>query len=69
MTNYKAKKRFWQNFLQNDEILNKISSFVLVEWENILEIWPWLWALTNKLINKNPKTLTALELDTEIIQN
>lgn len=64
---YKAKKQFWQNFLQNDEILEKISSFVSIQNENIIEIWPGLWALTKKIINKKPSNFLALELDTEII--
>jgi len=64
---YKAKKQFWQNFLQNDEILNKISSFVCIENQNIIEIGPWLGALTKKIINKKPDNFLTLELDTEII--
>lgn len=46
----------WQNFLTNQEIIDFIIQYV----ENIqkssykkicIEIWPWKWAITNKLIN------------------
>ena len=61
--NIKAKKSLWQNFLMDENILNFISAITNISWENIIEVWPWFWALTNKLISQKPKSLTLVELD------
>ena len=63
----RAKKSLWQNFLVNDEIVEEISNVIEVEWKNIIEVWPWYWALTEKLLNKKPKTLNLVELDNDMI--
>lgn len=63
-----AKKSLGQNFLVNDEIVNEISDIIEVEWKNIVEVWPGYWALTEKLLNKNPKSLSLVELDTDMIE-
>ena len=63
----KAKKSLWQNFLVNENILKEISEVFLVQWQNIIEVWPWYGALTEKLLEKNPKSLTLVELDREMI--
>lgn len=65
--NIKAKKILWQNFLVNENIVNEISEVIEVNWKNIIEVWPWYWALTEKLINKKPKSLNLVELDKEMI--
>lgn len=63
----KAKKSLWQNFLVNDDILNEISSFLDIKNDNIVEVWPWYWALTEKIIEKKPSSLTLVELDQDMI--
>jgi len=65
--NIKAKKSLWQNFLVNDEILEKIASFFDLKDKNIIEVWPWFWALTEKILEKNPKNLVLVELDLDMI--
>lgn len=64
----KAKKSLWQNFLINDEILKKISEVLEIENKNIIEVGPWYWALTEKILEKRPKNLTLVELDKEMIE-
>lgn len=65
--NIKAKKSLWQNFLINENILEDISSILNVHSKNIIEVWPWYWALTEKLLKKDPKNLTLLELDKNMV--
>ncbi len=63
----KAKKALGQNFLINDAILRFIAQAVEVEWKNIIEVWPWYGALTEKLLEQKPKKLKLIELDTSMI--
>ena len=63
----KAKKSLWQNFLVNEVILEEIVESVLIKWRNIVEVGPWYWALTEKIIQKKPKNLTLVELDNDMI--
>lgn len=64
----KAKKSLWQNFLINDEILDNIAETLEIENKNIIEVWPWYGALTEKILKKNPEKLTLIELDREMIE-
>lgn len=64
----KAKKSLWQNFLINDEILDSIAETLEIENKNIIEVWPWYGALTEKILKKNPEKLTLIELDREMIE-
>lgn len=64
----RAKKSLWQNFLVNDEVVEEISDVIEIEWKNIIEVWPWYWALTEKLLNKTPKSLNLVELDNDMIE-
>jgi len=64
----RAKKSLWQNFLVNDDIVEEISSIVDIEWKDIIEVWPWYWALTEKLVEKKPKSLNLVELDNDMIE-
>lgn len=64
----KAKKSLWQNFLINDEILDEIAETLEIENKNIIEVWPWYGALTEKILKKNPEKLTLIELDREMIE-
>lgn len=63
----KAKKSLWQNFLQDESILDNISSFYTTSGENIIEVGPGYWALTEKLLHSKPKSLHLVELDTDMI--
>ena len=58
----KAKKSLGQNFLKDDNILNKIANSVDTDNDLIIEIGPGMGALTKKLVNKNSYVL-AYELD------
>lgn len=64
----KAKKALWQNFLVNEEIVEEIADTIDVWWKNIIEVWPGYWALTEKLINRKPKSLNLIELDNEMVE-
>lgn len=63
----KAKKSLGQNFLMDENILNEIVWITNIENENILEVWPWFWALTWKILYFKPASLTLVELDTTMI--
>ena len=61
------KKSFGQNFLINEDILEKIASFIVLENKNIIEVWPWYWALTERILQKNISGLDLVELDNKMI--
>lgn len=64
----KAKKSLWQNFLIDENILENISTSTNISWENIIEVWPWFWVLTQKILERNPLSLTLVELDKDMIE-
>lgn len=64
----KAKKSLGQNFLNDENILKDIASISNIEWENIIEVWPWFWVLTKEILGSKPKTLTLVELDNFMIE-
>ena len=57
-----ARKRFSQNFLNDQNILNKISNVVDLSNKNILEIGPGKGVLT-KIISSKVKKLYVIEKD------
>lgn len=63
-----AKKWLGQNFLVNSEITSEISGLIDIEWKNIIEVWPWYGALTEKLLEKKPKSLQLIELDRDMVE-
>lgn len=63
----KAKKKLWQNFLINDEIISSIAWVIDISGKNIIEIWPGYWALSEKLLLHKPKSLTLVEIDLDMI--
>ena len=63
----KAKKKLGQNFLVSKKKITEISEVIPVEWKNIIEVGPGYWALTEKLLEKNPKSLDLVELDPDMI--
>lgn len=62
-----AKKSLGQNFLIDDEKIQAIADTIEVSGKNIVEVWPWYGALTEKLMPKKPQTLTLVELDRDMI--
>ena len=62
----KAKKSLGQNFLIDQNIINKIVNLVNIKNKNILEIGPGTGNLTSKLINQLPKKLTVIEKDNKL---
>ena len=63
------KKKFGQNFLIDNNILNKISNLIPSENLNILEIGPGNGSLTDKILLKKPSKLTLIEIDNDLIEN
>ncbi len=64
--NLAFRKRFGQNFLIDDNALDKIvDSLKLVPNENVLEIGPGLGALTERLLDQDI-SLTAVEIDRDL---
>jgi 16S rRNA (adenine1518-N6/adenine1519-N6)-dimethyltransferase len=62
---YKALKKFGQNFLTDQNIIQKITGLLddrLLDIDTIIEVGPGLGALTQHLINKN-KQVDAYEID------
>jgi 16S rRNA (adenine1518-N6/adenine1519-N6)-dimethyltransferase len=63
---HQAKKRFGQNFLNNDAIISKIVDAINPEPdENLVEIGPGLGALTEPVIDRAGK-LSVIELDRDL---
>ena len=58
-----AKKSLGQNFLIDENIIDKISSLIKIEDQNILEIGPGTGNLTNALLKKKPKKFYVIEKD------
>ena len=66
--NIKANKKLGQNFLINDEIIEKIISASQINKEDlVIEIGPGLGTLTLKLLENAGKVI-AIELDTNMIK-
>ena len=59
----KAKKSLGQNFLIDQNILEKIVNTVQVENKEILEIGPGSGNLTAHILKKNPKKIYVIEQD------
>jgi 16S rRNA (adenine1518-N6/adenine1519-N6)-dimethyltransferase len=60
------KKKYGQNFLKDENILNKIYKLIPPKSLNILEIGPGDGKLTDKIILKKPNLLTLVEIDKEL---
>lgn len=64
----RAKKSLGQNFLVDENILEKIATCTEVLWKNIVEVWSWYGALTQKLLEQYPNALHLVELDREMVE-
>ena len=61
--NISAKKKFGQNFLHDKNIINQIVKTSNSEGKNIVEVGPGPCLLTKILLEKNPKSVLAIETD------
>ena len=59
----KGKKSLGQNFLIDQNIINKIINSGSIKNKNILEIGPGTGNLTKAILSKNPKSLLVVEKD------
>ena len=62
------KKSLGQNFLIDKNIINKIISLKNIKNRNILEIGPGRGALTEKILEKNTKSLILIEKDYKLYE-
>ena len=62
------KKSLGQNFLIDKNVINKITNFVNIKNRNILEIGPGQGALTEKILEKKPKSLILIEKDYKLYE-
>jgi len=66
--NHKARKRFGQNFLQDEVLINRIVDVIQPSpKDNLIEIGPGQGALTFPLLERCKK-MTAVELDRDLVQ-
>lgn len=64
----RAQKSLGQNFLVNDDILETIAQSINITGRDILEIGPGYGALTEKILDRKPRSLTLIELDKKMIE-
>ena len=62
----KAKKSLGQNFLVDQNIINKIINIVDIKDKNILEIGPGTGSLTLEILKKKPKKIIVIEKDDKL---
>ena len=63
----KAKKSLGQNFLCDQNIINKILDITEIEKKNVLEIGPGTGNLTSEILKKKPKKLLVVEKDNDLV--
>ena len=67
LPNHKARKRFGQNFLEDDQIIRRIVKAIAPKADdNLVEIGPGKGAITEQLLLSCP-TLNVIELDRDLI--
>ena len=64
----KAKKSLGQNFLIDNEIIEKIVNYTKIENKIVLEIGPGTGNLTNSILKKKPKKLFVIEKDNDLVE-
>ena len=62
----KAKRSLGQNFLTNQNIIQKIVNLVDIKDKEILEVGPGTGNLTSEILKKNPKRVYLVEKDNEL---
>ena len=65
----RPKKSLGQNFLIDNNILNKIISLAGINNNDVIEIGPGTGNLTKKIIEQNPKNLILIEKDYKLTNN
>ena len=65
----KPKKSLGQNFLIDNNIVNKIINLSDIKNNNIVEIGPGTGNLTKKIVSQNPKSLILIEKDRDLSNN
>ena len=65
----KAKKSLGQNFLIDNNIINKILDIIDIQNKDILEIGPGTGNLTSAILKRNPNKLLVVEKDNELAEN
>jgi len=65
----KAKKSLGQNFLIDNNILEKITKSTDIFNKTILEVGPGTGNLTSYILKKNPKKMIVIEKDNELASN
>ena len=65
----KPKKSLGQNFLINDEIIEKISNIIEIKNKNILEIGPGTGNLTASIKKKTPNKIIVIEKDEGLVNS
>ena len=65
----KPKKSLGQNFLIDQNIINKISNLIRIKNKVVLEIGPGTGNLTSQLLKKKPKKIIVVEKDNYLAQN
>ena len=67
-SNYRTKKKYGQNFLENKEILEQIFSYAEIDkTDTVIEIGPGLGFLTDSLAEKAGKVY-SFEIDTDLVK-
>jgi len=64
----KAKKSLGQNFLIDQNIIDKIINIVEIDNKSILEVGPGTGNLTKAILKKNPKKLIVIEKDNNLAE-
>ena len=65
----KAKKSLGQNFLIDNNIINKILDIVDIQNKDVLEVGPGTGNLTSAILKKKPNKLLVVEKDSKLAQN
>ena len=64
----RTKKSLGQNFLIDQNIIDKIINTVEIKNKSILEIGPGTGNLTKNILKKNPKKMIVIEKDNSLAQ-
>ena len=63
----KAKKSLGQNFLIDNNIIDKIVNTINIENKTIVEVGPGTGNLTHSLLKKKPKKFFVVEKDNDLV--